>query len=53
MTGFFTINSRLSSEKAQRELGWKPKANMTIINDIENGSYRNYPKQKRYSDISI
>jgi len=40
MTGFFTINSRLSAEKARRELGWKPKANTTITDDIENGSYR-------------
>jgi len=39
--GFFTINSQLSSEKAKRELGWKPKANTTITDDIENGSYRN------------
>lgn len=39
--GFFTINNQLSSEKAQRELGWKPKANTTIADDIEHGSYRN------------
>lgn len=41
MTGFFTINSQLSSEKAGRELGWKPRANTTVADDIENGSYRN------------
>ena len=39
--GFFTISNQLSSAKARRELGWKPKANTTIADDIENGSYRN------------
>lgn len=39
--GFLTINNQLSAEKAKRELGWKPKANTTIADDIENGSYRN------------
>lgn len=42
MFGFFTINNRLSAEKARRELGWTPKANTTITDDIENGSYRNF-----------
>jgi len=41
MFGFLSINNQLSAEKAQRELGWKAKANMTITDDIENGSYRN------------
>lgn len=41
MVGFFSISNQMSSEKAMRELGWKPKANTTITDDIENGSYRN------------
>jgi len=41
MFGFLSINNQLSAEKARRELGWKPKANKTIADDIENGSYRN------------
>lgn len=41
LTGFLTINNQLSAQKARRELGWKPKANTTITDDIENGSYRN------------
>ncbi len=46
LIGIFTINNQLSSEKARRELGWKPKAKTTITDDIENGSYRNYREQK-------
>lgn len=41
MFGFLSISNQLSAEKAKRELGWKPKANTTITDDIENGSYRN------------
>ena len=46
MSVFFTINGRLSAEKARRELGWEPKAKTTITDDIENGSYWNYKEQK-------
>ena len=46
MSVFFTINSRLSAEKARRELHWEPKAKTTITDDIEGGSYRNYREQK-------
>jgi nucleoside-diphosphate-sugar epimerase len=42
MFDFLSINNRLSAEKAQRELGWTANANRTILDDIENGSYRNY-----------
>ena len=41
MFGFLSISNQLSSEKARRELGWESKANKTITDDIENGSYRN------------
>ncbi len=46
MAGLFSINSRLSAEKARRELGWEPNAKTTITDDIENGSYRNFRSQK-------
>ncbi|MBA4124135.1 MAG: NAD-dependent epimerase/dehydratase family protein [Acidobacteria bacterium] len=40
MFDFLSINNQLSADKARRELGWKTKA-ATILDDIENGSYRN------------
>jgi len=42
MFDFLSINNRLSANKAQGELGWTANANRTILDDIENGSYRNY-----------
>ncbi|HEX8366977.1 MAG TPA: SDR family oxidoreductase [Pyrinomonadaceae bacterium] len=42
MFDFLSIDNQLSAEKAQRELGWRANANKTILDDIENGSYRNY-----------
>lgn len=45
MTGFFSINNQLSSEKAHRELHWRVNANRTITDDIKNGSYRNLANQ--------
>ena len=42
MFDFLSINNQLSAEKAERELGWKPRANTTIADDVENGSYRNF-----------
>lgn len=41
MFDFLSINNQLSADKARSELGWKAKANKTILDDIENGSYRN------------
>lgn len=35
-------NNQLSSEKALREIEWSPSAFRTILEDIENGSYRKY-----------
>ncbi len=40
MFDFLSINNQLSADKARRELVWKPSAT-TILDDIENGSYRN------------
>lgn len=41
---FFSINNQMSSEKARRELGWRPKFENAITDDIENGSYRTLAK---------
>jgi nucleoside-diphosphate-sugar epimerase len=40
MFDFLSINNQLSAGKVRRELGWKANANKTILDDIENGSYR-------------
>ncbi len=42
MFEFLSINNRLSAEKAKSELGWSPNSYHSILDDIENGSYRNY-----------
>jgi nucleoside-diphosphate-sugar epimerase len=42
MYDFLSIDNQLSAERARRELGWRANANKTILDDIENGSYRNY-----------
>ena len=42
MFDFLSIDNQLSAERARRELGWRANANKTILDDIENGSYRNY-----------
>ncbi len=47
MFGFFSISNQMSSEKAMRDLGWKPRAHTTIADDIENGSYRNLAKVRQ------
>ena len=33
--------------KARRELGWQPKFEKGILDDIENGSYRNFKVEAR------
>lgn len=42
MFNFLSINNQLDAGKARRELGWSPQSNRTIIEDIENGSYRSF-----------
>ncbi len=42
MFDFLSINNQLDASKAQRELGWKINTNKTILDDIENGSYRKF-----------
>jgi nucleoside-diphosphate-sugar epimerase len=42
MFDFLSINNQLSAEKARRDLKWEITSNKTILDDIENGSYRNF-----------
>ena len=42
MLGFFTINNQITAAKAERELGWTVQAEKSLLEDIENGSYRNF-----------
>ena len=40
LAAFFAINSQISADKAQQELGGSPQAKSTLLTDIEFGSYR-------------
>ena len=40
--GFLSISNQLSAEKARRELRWSPRDFYSILDDIENGSYRKF-----------
>lgn len=42
MFDFLSINNQLSAEKAERDLLWSPKDFHSILDEIENGSYRKY-----------
>lgn len=42
MFDFLSINNQLSAEKAKRDLKWEINSNRTILDDIENGSYRKF-----------
>lgn len=42
MFDFLSINNELDASRARRELGWKPHSGKTILDDIENGSYRKF-----------
>lgn len=42
MFEFLSINNQMSSEKARRDLIWLPNSYNSILDDIENGSYRKY-----------
>ncbi len=42
MFEFLSINNQLSAEKAMRELRWSPNSYHSILDEIENGSYRKY-----------
>ena len=45
MFEFVSINNQLSAEKAKNQLGWRTNSNKTILDDIENGSYRKFNEQ--------
>lgn len=40
LTAFVDYENRSSSEKARRELGWRPQARRGLLDDIVRGSYR-------------
>lgn len=42
MFEFLSINNQMSSEKARRDLKWSPNSYNSILDEIENGSYRKY-----------
>ncbi len=42
MFDFLSINNQLDVAKAKRDLQWEINSNRTILDDIENGSYRKY-----------
>ncbi len=42
MFEFLSLNNQLSAEKARRDLRWSPNSYNSILDDIENGSYRKY-----------
>jgi nucleoside-diphosphate-sugar epimerase len=39
MTTFFSINNQLSCSRAERDLGWQPQGNISLLKDITDGSY--------------
>ena len=42
MFDFLSINNQLDAGKARRDLKWEINSNRTILEDIENGSYRKF-----------
>lgn len=46
MFEFLSINNRLDASKAKENLGWSPNSYRTILDDIENGSYREFQTKK-------
>ena len=44
MFDFLSINNELDATKAKRDLRWSPRDFYSILDDIENGSYRSYLK---------
>jgi nucleoside-diphosphate-sugar epimerase len=42
MFEFLSINNQLSAERAKRDLRWSPADYRSILDEIENGSYRKY-----------
>lgn len=46
MSDFFSMNNQLDAAKIKRELDWSPNSFTTILDDVENGSYRKYKEYK-------
>lgn len=46
MFEFLSINNQLDASKAKENLGWSPNSYRTILDDIENGSYREFQTKK-------
>lgn len=46
MFEFLSINNQLDASKAKGNLGWSPNSYRTILDDIENGSYREFQTKK-------
>ncbi len=44
MFDFLSINNELDAAKAKRDLRWSPNSYHSILDDIENGSYRGFLK---------
>lgn len=44
MFDFLSINNELDATRAKRDLRWTPQAYNSILDDIENGSYRSFVK---------
>lgn len=42
MFEFLSINNQLDASRAKENLGWSPNSYRTILEDIENGSYREF-----------
>ncbi len=40
--GFLSISNQIDARRAQNELGWRISSGKTILEDIENGSYRKF-----------
>jgi nucleoside-diphosphate-sugar epimerase len=40
LTTFFSINNQVSCTRAEADLGWRPEIKITMLDDIEFGSYR-------------
>jgi nucleoside-diphosphate-sugar epimerase len=47
LAGFVDYDNRASSAKAQRELGWRPRAKYGLLADITTGSYSELARQLR------
>ncbi|MEO6588982.1 MAG: SDR family oxidoreductase [Pyrinomonadaceae bacterium] len=45
MFEFLSINNQLDATKAKLDLKWEINSNRTILDDVENGSYRKYKEQ--------